>query len=253
MDYCHPCRRHLNGALACAGCGTPAEVLRRDDLSAPAAATVYELDEVSEPTGHRSARREARARREAPARRRAGGARRARKRRGRKVLLGTFGLVLAVGALSLAELARENPGDDGAATSVKDETPVETEEALEPTGPDETPQGPDRVTQPAVSASTSARPTGTGTGAGAGPGTGSGDTGDSGGDSSGGDGEPTATGPADGSSPSSSSAGDPSGSASPSSSGEPPADDRSEGPPSKDREPEPDPTETCEQFLFWCL
>ncbi|WP_432079312.1 SCO2400 family protein [Streptomyces sp. YPW6] len=27
MDYCHPCRRHLNGALACAGCGTPAEAL----------------------------------------------------------------------------------------------------------------------------------------------------------------------------------------------------------------------------------
>ncbi|SCD68418.1 hypothetical protein GA0115239_10571, partial [Streptomyces sp. BpilaLS-43] len=27
MDYCQPCRRHLNGALACAGCGTPAEAL----------------------------------------------------------------------------------------------------------------------------------------------------------------------------------------------------------------------------------
>uniref|UniRef100_A0AAU2JQC9 Zinc ribbon domain-containing protein n=1 Tax=Streptomyces sp. NBC_00049 TaxID=2903617 RepID=A0AAU2JQC9_9ACTN len=27
MDYCHACRRHLNGALACAGCGTPAEYL----------------------------------------------------------------------------------------------------------------------------------------------------------------------------------------------------------------------------------
>src|SRR5262245_25334999 len=25
MDYCHPCRRHLNGALACPGCGTPVE------------------------------------------------------------------------------------------------------------------------------------------------------------------------------------------------------------------------------------
>ncbi|WP_030817366.1 SCO2400 family protein, partial [Streptomyces sp. NRRL F-2799] len=24
MDYCHPCRRHLNGALACPGCGAPA-------------------------------------------------------------------------------------------------------------------------------------------------------------------------------------------------------------------------------------
>ncbi|MFE2879474.1 hypothetical protein ACFXG6_29905 [Streptomyces roseus] len=27
MDYCHACRRHLNGALACAGCGTPIEYL----------------------------------------------------------------------------------------------------------------------------------------------------------------------------------------------------------------------------------
>ncbi|MFJ4512937.1 hypothetical protein ACIP4X_03060 [Streptomyces sp. NPDC088817] len=25
MNYCHPCRRHLNGALACPGCGTPVE------------------------------------------------------------------------------------------------------------------------------------------------------------------------------------------------------------------------------------
>ncbi|MCZ4610926.1 hypothetical protein O3S80_45645, partial [Streptomyces sp. Lzd4kr] len=25
MDYCHPCRRHLNGALACPGCGATVE------------------------------------------------------------------------------------------------------------------------------------------------------------------------------------------------------------------------------------
>ncbi|MEU0255475.1 hypothetical protein ABZ299_23880, partial [Streptomyces sp. NPDC006184] len=24
MNFCHPCQRHLNGALACPGCGTPA-------------------------------------------------------------------------------------------------------------------------------------------------------------------------------------------------------------------------------------
>ncbi|WP_457034108.1 SCO2400 family protein, partial [Kitasatospora sp. P5_F3] len=24
MDYCAPCRRHLNGALSCPGCGAPA-------------------------------------------------------------------------------------------------------------------------------------------------------------------------------------------------------------------------------------
>jgi hypothetical protein len=25
MDYCHPCQRHLNGALTCPGCGTRVE------------------------------------------------------------------------------------------------------------------------------------------------------------------------------------------------------------------------------------
>ena len=28
MDYCHPCQPHLNGALICPGCGTPAEACR---------------------------------------------------------------------------------------------------------------------------------------------------------------------------------------------------------------------------------
>ncbi|MFE2310481.1 hypothetical protein ACFXA9_31035, partial [Streptomyces sp. NPDC059411] len=36
MNYCPACRRHLNGALACAGCGTPAEYLMP---AAPAGAT----------------------------------------------------------------------------------------------------------------------------------------------------------------------------------------------------------------------
>src|SRR3954470_5681319 len=27
MDFCHPCQRHLNGALACPGCGAPAQSL----------------------------------------------------------------------------------------------------------------------------------------------------------------------------------------------------------------------------------
>ncbi len=37
MDYCHACRRHLNGALACAGCGTPVEELRYENphIAAP--------------------------------------------------------------------------------------------------------------------------------------------------------------------------------------------------------------------------
>ncbi|NEC53620.1 hypothetical protein G3I18_34490, partial [Actinospica acidiphila] len=35
MDFCHPCRRHLNGALACPGCGTPVETLRDRQAAAP--------------------------------------------------------------------------------------------------------------------------------------------------------------------------------------------------------------------------
>ncbi|MFB6841446.1 hypothetical protein [Streptomyces sp. NPDC056361] len=36
MDYCYACRRHLNGALACAGCGTPVEKLRYQTPHIPA-------------------------------------------------------------------------------------------------------------------------------------------------------------------------------------------------------------------------
>ncbi|MFI1152112.1 hypothetical protein [Streptomyces sp. NPDC020817] len=40
MDYCHACRRHLNGALACAGCGTPVEYLPPAAPAAPGASAV---------------------------------------------------------------------------------------------------------------------------------------------------------------------------------------------------------------------
>lgn len=36
MDYCQTCRRHLNGALACPGCGVPAEVCHAYGASFPA-------------------------------------------------------------------------------------------------------------------------------------------------------------------------------------------------------------------------
>ncbi|MFK8912779.1 hypothetical protein, partial [Streptomyces sp. YS-3] len=121
MDYCHACRRHLNGALACAGCGTPAEELRQHqaidlgvyEAAAPGAAPA--------PTGHRRARRE-------PPRAAARPRRRARKRRGRLVLFGSAGVVLAAGALGLARIALEPPPDDrGAATSVHEEEEISQE------------------------------------------------------------------------------------------------------------------------------
>ncbi|MFB6835371.1 SCO2400 family protein, partial [Streptomyces hydrogenans] len=49
MDYCHACRRHLNGALACAGCGTPVERLRYDTPHAPPPAAPHEGAEAPEP------------------------------------------------------------------------------------------------------------------------------------------------------------------------------------------------------------
>ncbi|MGJ3559451.1 SCO2400 family protein [Streptomyces sp. INA 01156] len=42
MDYRHPCRRHLNGALACPGCGTPVETLRAHPEASAAPQTAYE-------------------------------------------------------------------------------------------------------------------------------------------------------------------------------------------------------------------
>src|SRR5690349_24575295 len=38
MDFCHPCQRHLNGALACPGCGAPAQSVPAH-AAAPAAPT----------------------------------------------------------------------------------------------------------------------------------------------------------------------------------------------------------------------
>ncbi|MGW3625451.1 SCO2400 family protein [Streptomyces sp. NPDC000880] len=235
MDYCNQCRRHLNGALACAGCGTPVEELRYQSPIAPAAEHVLELDEVSEPAGHRHVRRQTSSRRKAAA------GRRARKRRGRKVLLGTFGLVLAAGALSLAELAMENPGNDGAATAVKEDPNVETQPPPEPTDVDVTPKGPDRVTESPVSASSSARPTGTGTGTG---GPGSGGTGK---------GKATATSRGGGRPSATPSAVQPSASTQPSSSGQPSESAPAGPPPSTAPAPTPAPSPTCSRFLFWCF
>ncbi|MEU0374934.1 hypothetical protein ABZ070_32995 [Streptomyces sp. NPDC006283] len=247
MDYCHPCGRHLNGALACAGCGTPVEELRHHSPSAPEPDHVYELDVEPEPVrspGPRRSRRQA-----APQRRKPAG-RRARKRRGRKVLLGTLGLVLAAGALSLAELAIEDSGDDGAATAVREEPVVESK-TPEPTASEESNDVPDQVKEPAVTKSGSPRPGRSGAGKGEG----------SGGEAADGDGEgdgakPSDSEPAEDGSPSASSPDDPPGESSPSSTGEPPTDPGGDDPPNQENPPpppEPTPTETCERWLFWCI
>ncbi|MEU5166595.1 MULTISPECIES: SCO2400 family protein [Streptomyces] len=113
MDYCHPCQRHLNGALACAGCGTPADALvpyAVADLSRRDTEPVAETLDVSGALGHRR-----RARGGAAKRRRRG-----HRRRGRALLLTAVGVVLALGVLSLAELAMEPGGDSGASEYVSE-------------------------------------------------------------------------------------------------------------------------------------
>uniref|UniRef100_UPI003B97FC34 SCO2400 family protein n=1 Tax=Streptomyces caniscabiei TaxID=2746961 RepID=UPI003B97FC34 len=59
MDYCHPCRRHLNGALACPGCGTPVEELRAyaDDADAHADEAEETSPEPADEPGPRASRR----------------------------------------------------------------------------------------------------------------------------------------------------------------------------------------------------
>lgn len=247
MDYCHPCGRHLNGALACAGCGTPVEELRHHSPSAPEPEHVHELDVVSEPadaSGPRRSRRQS-----APRRKPAG--RRARKRRGRKVLLGTVGLVLAAGALSLAELAIEGSGDDGAATAVR-EQPIAASDTPEATAPEDAPEGPDQVKGPAVTKSGSPGPGKTRGGEGP-----EGEGGGSAGEDSEGDGpKPSASGPAGDGTPSASSSGDPEAPGEPGGSGGPPSDPGATEPPGQQDPPpppEPTPTETCKRWLFWCV
>lgn len=125
MDYCSACRRYLNGALACAGCGTPAEHLISAAPVAPAPgsaagfgsdpaalADVY-ADSLVVLSGERGPG-QGRAQGRAAARRRTG-----HRRRRRTALTVGLGLMLAAGAtLGLARLATDGERTDRAATVV---------------------------------------------------------------------------------------------------------------------------------------
>ncbi|MHC5259970.1 SCO2400 family protein [Streptomyces sp. UC4497] len=102
-DYCHPCRRHLNGALACPGCGTPEEAVRAygEWVASHEGAAEEEPGQETAPVrarvrrrAHRSTRRSARSR-----------------RRGR-VLLTTAGIALVAGGVGLG-VARLGEGPSG--------------------------------------------------------------------------------------------------------------------------------------------
>ncbi|GAA3103709.1 hypothetical protein GCM10010449_28540 [Streptomyces rectiviolaceus] len=108
MDYCHPCHRHLNGALACPGCGTPAEACREyaEAVTAQDEPDGSELAYDDEAPRSRGRRRER--------------GRRAHRRRRRKILLITAGLALAAGGLSLAELGIEGSSEEPTAAASPD-------------------------------------------------------------------------------------------------------------------------------------
>ncbi|MFE5395472.1 hypothetical protein ACFQ9U_12975 [Streptomyces sp. NPDC056568] len=133
MDYCLPCRRHLNGALACPGCGTPADesrppepqlpgpapyggpaeaprYARHAEPVPPAAGEADASDGPPEevPTGGRAGRRDRKAA--------------AHRRRRRRTLFVAAGFVLAAGGLSLAELGLDAPGSPATPAAAGDET-----------------------------------------------------------------------------------------------------------------------------------
>ncbi|MFE5162569.1 hypothetical protein ACFRNT_29465 [Streptomyces sp. NPDC056697] len=116
MDYCSPCRRHLNGAVSCPGCGTPA-----GELGLPSAASDTGREGGADTPGPRAERRAdrraaqaspasggTRASRRKPKPRLIGSrARRARRGRGRRVTIMAAVLGPVLAAVFVAELATE--------------------------------------------------------------------------------------------------------------------------------------------------
>ncbi|MEU9194110.1 SCO2400 family protein [Streptomyces hundungensis] len=229
MDYCHSCRRHLNGALACAGCGTPVEALAPapDDELLVYAGAPTGVAEVPAPPGHRRARK----------------GRRARRKRGKVILFGSAGLVLVVGAVGMVQMAMEPPVEDRASSVQEDQTISD---------PQPLPSGsaagvPSKPTTRPVSSKGHAR------GPGSGPATGAPAPGGA-----------TSEPPRDGASPKTSSSAVPG----PGPSSSVPMDPASPGasdspgpgepshseqpPPPPPPPPSPTPTKTCHRFLWWC-
>ncbi|MFJ3963908.1 hypothetical protein [Streptomyces sp. NPDC090036] len=118
MNYCHACRRHLNGALACAGCGTPAEYLiPAASAAAPPAVPVAEAPSPSLPTALAEVYADSLVVLSAPNERRAGARRRVtHRRRRRTVLTLSLGLLIAVGgSMAVARMATDGERSDRAA------------------------------------------------------------------------------------------------------------------------------------------
>ncbi|MGW2812293.1 SCO2400 family protein [Streptomyces sp. NPDC001415] len=225
MDYCHSCRRHLNGALACAGCGTPVEALApapEDELLVYAGAAPSRRAEVLTPSGHRRARK----------------GRRARRKRGKVILFGSAGLVLVAGAVGFVQMALEPPPGNDRASAVREDQTISDPQPL-PSG-----------SAAAVPVKQSGKPASS---RGRGSGTASGKPGRPGGA---GPGEP---GPVE-SGPHRSAPARASATPGPGPSGDVPSAPSSPGAPGgpapsapASNPPPPAPPKPCKPFLFWCI
>ncbi|MFC9684830.1 hypothetical protein [Streptomyces sp. NPDC056948] len=254
MDYCDPCRRHLNGALACPGCGTSADALRwreneleqereygdrgdsgeavgvggsdgeRDDYD-----DYDDHEDDGEPVG-RAARRRGRGRERGPVADGPGGgaSRRDRKaaahrRRRRRTLFIVAGFVLAAGGLSLAELGMDAPKSTSKPAEAEGES-ADAGETVRPAGDKAGVEGASRSPSPEASDSPSASKSPK--------------------DEKPKDDEPTRTPTAETSSSRPTSA--------PTAAPPAPAPTRTADPTPPAPTPEPSPTKTCNRFLWWC-
>lgn len=110
MDYCAACRRHINGALSCPGCGTPAHQLgAQGPADAPAQGPETGDGETAAPEGGRAERRKGGGRGPAEGAPRRSGSRartrRVRTRRRSRLLVGTLvGAAIVLVGWSVAEL-----------------------------------------------------------------------------------------------------------------------------------------------------
>ncbi|MFY1676750.1 SCO2400 family protein [Streptomyces sp. WMMC905] len=165
MDYCGPCRRHLNGALVCPGCGTPAasassaadgrgSVVDGRPDARPSAAT------VARHYGARGGGRSTGAGRDARAGRasvghppRGSGPDRSRAARGRRrrgvVLSAAVGLVLVIGGAAFAELRGGTSQDVRSPVAARGGSPVGDPPVTPTAGASDPPVG---STAPAASA-----------------------------------------------------------------------------------------------------
>ncbi|MEU3916440.1 hypothetical protein [Streptomyces sp. NPDC029721] len=153
MNYfCPACQRHLNGALACAGCGTPAEYLVAAAPGAPAQgpepqpalAEVFADSLVVLTAPHEG---------------RAGTRKRAasRRRRGRTALAVGLGLVLATGgSIAVARIAGDDGGVDRADRVELTDGGPKQPDAL----PSDAPAAPSALPKAAGGAAKTARPSG---------------------------------------------------------------------------------------------